>query len=209
MDPNLIVPILTILASALGSIVGVYLTNRWKGKSDFLNSRRRAYYRYVEVFFDTSKIKEWTPSLKSEKLFILWKTALEAGEFGEIGNQAFDVNLKFVLVENGPSLKDVLCSRLRPFSYYCTVNENGIIEIKSFYGFIELIEAILRIDPSKVEIDYILEVGQEYFPILRNILLNEDRMVPKWKLWHKKKFDLFRYPMDEEIKNKRWWQFWK
>jgi hypothetical protein len=211
-NTTLITAIITILASTLGAIIGANLTNRWKKESDFFNSKRRAYYRYVEVFSDTSRIKEWTPSLISEKLFILWKTALEVGEFGgEIGNLAFDVNLNDVLndVENEPSLEGDLCSRLRTFSYYCNVNKNSIIRIKSFYGFIELIEAVLRIDPSKVKMDDLLKVGQEYFPIFRNILLNEDRMVPKWKLWHKKKFDLFKSPMDEEIKTKNWWMFWK
>jgi hypothetical protein len=49
-NTTLITAIITILASTLGAIIGANLTNRWKKESDFFNSKRRAYYRYVEVF---------------------------------------------------------------------------------------------------------------------------------------------------------------
>lgn len=145
-----------------------------------------------------------------EKLFIMWKAALEVGEQGEIGNIAVDEKINKVLdVENEPSLETDLRKRLGVFNYYCEV-EDGFIRIKSFYGYIELIEAVLGIDPAKIKIEDLIETGQSYIPILRLQLLNEAQMAPWWKLWRKNKdFTLFRLPLDETIKAQSWWQFWR
>jgi hypothetical protein len=204
----------TIMTS-IAAIVVVYLTHQLKKSyekgRDIRKAWRQAYYKYIEVFSDAGRRKGWTPSLVSEKLPILWTAALEAGVYGDIGNQAFDVRLDEVLdVENDPLLETDLRSRLRIFYYYCKINENGFIEIKSFYGFIELIEAVFVIDPAKIKIDYLIEVGQSYFPILRRQLLSEAPMAHWWKIWRRKKdFTIFRLPLDEATKAKSWWQFWK
>jgi hypothetical protein len=117
--------------------VGHKLTKNYEKERDFRNARRQAYYKYIEVFSDSSRRKGWTPSLVSEKLPILWMAALEAGAYGDIGNQAFDVKVDQVIVaENDPSLETALRSRLRVFYDYCKINKNSMINIKSFHGFI-------------------------------------------------------------------------
>jgi hypothetical protein len=76
--------------------------------------------------------------------------------------------------------------------------------------FTELIDAVFIIDPAKIKIEFLIDTGQSYFPILRRQLLSEAQMAPWWQFWRRKKdFTIFGSPLDEEIKAKSWLCFWK
>jgi len=198
MDPTLVNPILNVsinatllqppqswwasntliapIASIGGVILGHLLTKGSERERDFLKARRRAYYEYMKSFFDAGRIKEWPPLLITEKLPILWRAALEAGEYEDISDISFTATLNEVLKsKNGYGAFQLKCHSGSPGGTKCKLIDGKIptIEIMSFYGFIELIETLMQIDPSEIEMKFLIEGGNKYVPIFRNILLSE------------------------------------
>jgi hypothetical protein len=225
LDPNItqsitfdkIISLATALINLIAVISVVYfghrLTKNYESERNFRKAQRQAHYKYVETFSEIDRIKEWTPPLIHEKLLAMLEAALAVGELGDIGNNAVSLRIKYFLVENDPSLETDLRSRLRVYYFHCEINENGIINIKSFYGFIELIEALLRTDPSKIKTEELIQIGLDYIPLIRLQLLAQK--APWWKLFwwklsrKKKDFTLFRQPLNERINAKSWWKLWK
>lgn len=181
---------MSALITASVTLLAVYLGQRWtKGserKRDFLKARRQAYYKYITVFSDAMRINEWSPSLISEKLPILYKAALEAGEYGD--NNDITCSWRSTAIINPERSFEIshLQSHFTPASLRsskCKM-EYGSLDIKSFYGFIELLEFLMELDPDAIKMNSLAQTGNYYIPIFRNLLLSEWER--PWLTWIKK-----------------------
>jgi hypothetical protein len=70
------------------------LGQKWAKSSErereFLKARKHAFHEYINTFSDVGKIREWTPTLISEKLSTLWIAAAEVEEY--YGDLPFTLN---------------------------------------------------------------------------------------------------------------------
>jgi hypothetical protein len=114
------------------------LTKNDENERNFRKAQRQVHYKNVETFSEIDRGKKRAPPLLHEKLLTMLEAALAVGELGDIGNNAFAIRINMLFdVENDPSLETDLRSRLRVYYYNCKINENGMINIESFYSFIE------------------------------------------------------------------------
>ncbi|MDD4650854.1 MAG: hypothetical protein PHQ34_01360 [Methanothrix sp.] len=178
------------LIAAGATIIGVYLGQIWikrsKTEDNFFKNRRHSYYKYMTVFSEAGREREWTRESASEKILILWKTALEAGEYGDIRGISCKATLKNIFKNDDLAASNLKLLLARMGNFDGKETTYDIIEditIYSFYGFIALIEALMQFDPEDIEIDFLVEYGSEYFPIFRNILLSESERTPIWAKW--------------------------
>jgi hypothetical protein len=70
------------------------LGQKWAKSSErereLLKARKHAFHEYINTFSDVGKIREWTPTLISEKLSTLWIAAAEVEEY--YGDLPFTLN---------------------------------------------------------------------------------------------------------------------
>ena len=183
---------LSTFITAIVTILAVYLGQKWAKSSErereFLKARKHAFYEYINTFSDVGK-REWTPALISEKLPTLWIAATEVEEY--YGDLPFSLNYyidDFLDVKEDPNICNYLDGYLDiSRSTECKIDsEDGgknRINVKSFIGFIELLEALLIIDPKFIKMDGLISAGQKYFPKFRRKLKTLQRRAPYWQFW--------------------------
>lgn len=186
------------------TILGVYLGHKWakdtETERNLIKLRRQAYYKYIDTFSEAAKIDTWTPLLISEKLPVLWRVALEAGEYGNINGERMKIPIDHILNVKGTgtitipaNLKDALV-----FGRYCKVNiskeslEQSYFQFASLHGFIEFLEIIMHNDAGKIKMEAIVEMGESLNSIFRGILLKRLHKTPWWMFWVEKN-DLVMY----------------
>jgi hypothetical protein len=179
---------ISTFVTAIVTILAVYLGQRWakssESEKEFHKARRRAYMDFITLFSQVDPEVDWP----SDTVVKLWKAALDAGQYGRL---RFKDPISYPVKE---LFKGYFDRTERDFVYWLeekslfVSEEPPIVKIRYIYDYIIVLEILQMPDTSSINKVMIMKIGQEFFPVIRDVLLQEGIQRARsgkkfWKWW--------------------------